>query len=117
MTAAIDTLSRKRVLIVVANPGISPTLGGPVGFWWSELTHPYWVFTEAGYEVEIASPAGGDLAADAYSDPEDPSGYAAEDLLSLGFKHSPRHAALLRHTMPIARAGLDSFDALFVVGG
>ena len=117
MTAAIDTLSRKRVLIVVANPGVSPTLGGPVGFWWSELTHPYWVFTEAGYEVEIASPAGGDLAADAYSDPEDPSCYAAEDLLSLGFKHSPRHAALLRHTMPIARAGLDSFDALFVVGG
>ena len=30
----------KRVLIVVANPGVSTTLGWPVGFWAAELTHP-----------------------------------------------------------------------------
>ncbi|MDJ0343645.1 DJ-1/PfpI family protein [Streptomyces sp. H10-C2] len=42
------------------------------------MTHPYWEFTEAGYEVTIASPDGGSLAADGYSDPRDDSGYSAE---------------------------------------
>ncbi|PWB67504.1 MAG: hypothetical protein C3F15_17835 [Holophagae bacterium] len=39
---------RKRVLIVAANPATSPTTGWPIGFWWAELTHPWWAFTEAG---------------------------------------------------------------------
>lgn len=73
---------RRRVLFVAANPAISQTTGWPIGFWWAELTHPYWAFTEAGYEVEIRSPDGGALEADSYSDPEDPSGYSAHDLLS-----------------------------------
>src|SRR5512136_1272848 len=90
--------SKKRVLIVVANPSTSPATGWPVGFWWAELTHPYWAFTEAGYEVEIRSPQGGALVADGYSDPEDPSGYSAHDILSLGFKKSPKHSALLANT-------------------
>ena len=49
---------KKRVAIVIANPAVSTTTGWPVGFWWSELTHPWLVFTEAGYEVEVFSPAG-----------------------------------------------------------
>ena len=53
---------KKKVLLIAANPATSPTTGWPVGFWWAELTHPYWAFTEAGYEVEIRSPAGGALA-------------------------------------------------------
>lgn len=41
---------RKRAAIVISNPTISTTTGWPVGFWWSELTHPYYVLSEAGYE-------------------------------------------------------------------
>jgi putative intracellular protease/amidase len=117
MTAALDTQRRRRILMIAANPAISPVTGWPVGFWWAELTHPYRAFTEAGYEVEIASPAGGDLQADSFSDPADPSGYAAEDLLSLGFKASPRHSALLRGTRPVAAITPGEHDAVFVVGG
>ena len=97
MSAAIDVLHPerpKRILIVASNPSVSPQTGWPVGFWWAELTHPYWAFVEAGYEVDIRSPKGGPLQADAYSDPEDASGYSAHDILSLGFKKSPAHAAL-----------------------
>jgi len=117
MSGAIDTFGKKRILIIAANPAVSPTTGWPIGFWWAELTHPYWVFTEAGYEVDIASPRGGDLAADGYSDPEDASGYSAEDILSLGFKKSPRHMALLAGTKPIATVDTGGYDAIFVVGG
>ncbi len=55
---------KKKILMVVANPSTSATTGWPVGFWWAELTHPYWAFTEAGYEVEVRSPQGGALQAD-----------------------------------------------------
>ena len=117
MSASTDIFSEKRVLIIAANPAVSPTTGWPVGFWWAELTHPYWVFSEAGYKVEIVSPKGGDLATDSYSDPEDESGYSAHDLISLGFKKSPAHAALLKATRALAEVSLENYDAIFVVGG
>lgn len=107
----------RRILVIAANPGISPTTGWPIGFWWAELTHPYWAFHEVGYAIDIVSPKGGDLVADAYSDPEDASGYSAHDILSLGFKTSPGHAALLKNTKPIADVDLAGYDAIFLVGG
>jgi len=109
--------ARKRVLLIAANPSTSKTTGWPIGFWWAELTHPYWVFTEAGYEVEIRSPLGGALQADGYSDPEDASGYSAHDILSLGFKKSPAHAALLQDTKSIDAVDPSAYDAVFVAGG
>lgn len=117
MSGNIDIHSNKRILMVVGNPGVSPTTGWPVGFWWAEVTHPYWAFTEAGYEVEIVSPNGGDLVADGYSDPEDASGYSAADIVSLGFKKSPTHAAKLTGTKSIHEVDLAAYDAIFIAGG
>lgn len=107
----------RRVLMIVANPAVSPVTGWPVGFWWSEVTHPWWTFSEAGYEVTLASPAGGALAADAWSDPLDPSGYSADDILSLGFAASPVHRALLDATPALGEVDPEGFDALFITGG
>lgn len=106
-----------RVLFVVANPAISPTTGWPVGFWAAELAHPWWTFHEAGYACDIASPDGGDLLVDAWSDPRHESGYSAHDLLSLGFLSSPAHAALLQGTPKLADVDLARYDAVFVAGG
>lgn len=117
MSASIDTHGEKRILMIAANPATSPTTGWPVGFWWAELTHPYWVFTEAGYTVDIVSPKGGDLAADGFSDPEDDSQYSAHDIVSLGFKKSPAHAALLTGTKSIADVSIEDYDAIFLAGG
>jgi putative intracellular protease/amidase len=118
MAATIDVHERpKRVLMVASNPARSPQTGWPVGFWWAELTHPYWEFVEHGYEVVIASPDGGALEGDAYSDPRDPSGYSADDLISLGFLTSPTHRDLIERTPAIADIDLDDHDAVFLVGG
>lgn len=108
---------RKRVAIVIANPAVSTTTGGPVGFWWSELTHPYHAFMEAGYEVEVFSPAGGACSADAMSDPNDPSGYSKTDLISQGFIHTPELKALVDNTRKVSEIDLAAFDALLVAGG
>lgn len=118
MAATIDILSApKRILMLVTNPAVSEQTSWPIGFWWSELAHPYWEFHEAGYNVSIASPDGGDLVADEFSDPEDASGYSADDLISLGFKRSGAHAALLKDTTGLKDVDLDEYDALFLVGG
>ncbi|MDO6964660.1 type 1 glutamine amidotransferase domain-containing protein [Rhizobium alvei] len=117
MSASIDVHNSKKVLLIAANPGISPTTGWPIGFWWAELTHPYWTFSEAGYEIDIVSPKGGDLVADGFSDPDDASGYSAHDILSLGFKTSPTHAALLKGTRAITEVDPAKYDAIFLAGG
>ena len=107
----------KRVAIVLSNPAVSSTTGWPVGFWWSELSHPYFAFQEKGYEVEIFSPDGGKCEADAMSDPRDPSGYSETDLVSMGFIATPKLAALIENTKTIADLTLARFDAIVVAGG
>lgn len=109
--------ARKRVAIVIANPAVSTTTGWPVGFWWSELTHPYLAFHEAGYEVDVFSPKGGRCVADAMSDPNDPSGYSKSDLISQGFIHTPELRALVDDTKPVADLDVGHFDAIVVAGG
>jgi putative intracellular protease/amidase len=106
----------KRVGIVISNPAISTTTGWPVGFWWSELTHPYHDFTEKGYVVEVFSPAGGKCEADAMSDPRDATGYSSADLLTMGFIATPKLAAVVEDTKAIAALEIEHFDAIVVAG-
>ena len=113
----LNPKARKRVAIVIANPTTSTTTGWPVGFWWSELTHPYLAFHEAGYEVEVFSPQGGACAADGMSDPNDASGYSKSDLISQGFIHTPELKALVDHTKKVSEIDVAAFDAIVVAGG
>lgn len=108
---------QKRVAMVVANPAQSTTTGWPVGFWWSELTHPYLLMSEVGYAVEIFSPYGGACVGDAMSDPQDPSGYSRHDIVSRGFIATPELVTKLERTRPVSELMLDGYDALVVAGG
>jgi putative intracellular protease/amidase len=107
----------KHILLIVANPSISTTLGWPVGFWASELIHPYAEFTKAGCQVTIASPNGGKVEFDGYSDPRDASGYSKDDTLSLEYINRPEFMQLLENTPAIASLNMDDFDAIVVCGG
>ena len=108
---------RRRVAVVLSNPAQSPTTGWPVGFWWSELTHPSFALSEKGYQVELFSYDGGKVLADALSDPRDPSGYSASDLISLGFIHTPPLMKLLEDTRAVSAIEVARFDAIIVAGG
>src|SRR4029450_13775149 len=113
----VNPRKRKRVAIVIGNPATSTTTGWPVGFWWSELTHSYFVLSEKGYEIEVFSPAGGGCEADSMSDRRDPSGYSSSDLITMGFIHTPQLAALTEKTRKTAEMEVDRFDAIIVAGG
>jgi putative intracellular protease/amidase len=113
----VNAKAKKRVAIVIANPAISTASGWPVGFWWSELTHPYYVFAEKGYDVRVFSPDGGKCEADAMSDPNDATGYSASDLISQGFIHTRALKALVENTQAVADLKVADFDAIVVAGG
>lgn len=113
----VNASARKRVALVIANSAVSTTTGWPLGFWWSELTHPYLAFEEAGYEVEVFSPAGGPCQADGMSDPNDASGYSRTDLVTQGFIHTPELKALVDDTRKAADMDVAAFHAIVVAGG
>jgi putative intracellular protease/amidase len=113
----VDPAKPKRAAIVISNAAVSTSTGWPVGFWWSELTHPYFAFTEAGWEVDVYSPDGGACEADALSDPEDASHWQAEDVISRGYKHDPGFLALIEATRPVAGLDVGAYDVLVVAGG
>jgi putative intracellular protease/amidase len=120
MFPAIDVLdpsNPKRVLIVASNPSVSEQTGWPIGFWWAELTHAYWELTQRGYQIDVASPDGGALQGDSWSDPRDKSGYSADDLISLGFINSPERAKLVEDSKPLADVDVAGYDAVLFVGG
>jgi putative intracellular protease/amidase len=120
LSATVDILNPerpKRIVIVASNPAVSEQTGWPIGFWWAELSHPFLEFTERGYEVDVASPEGGALRADSWSDPRDASGYSAEDLISLGFINSPAHMRLVEDSKPLAAVRVDDYDGALLVGG
>lgn len=105
-----------KVLIVAANPSKASN-GWPLGVWAAEISHPYDELTHAGYTVEIASPDGGDLFIDPYSDPRHESGYSASDIVSLGFLTSPKTAPLLKNTLALSAVQAQDYAAIVVAGG
>lgn len=106
-----------KILMVVSSPSISEQTGWPIGFWASELTHPLHSFQEAGYEVTIASTEGGKVEMDAYSHPLDDSGYAAHDVITLGYLQKEWFNQTLEETPGISTIDVNDYDAIFLVGG
>ena len=93
-------IKKMKIVFVVSNQVKSETTGYPIGFWLSELAQPYYAFQEAGYEITIASPDGGKIIFDGWSDPESPNAREL-DLVSTGFKHNPKTVALMENTIKL----------------
>ncbi|MBJ7427664.1 MAG: alpha/beta fold hydrolase [Bacteroidia bacterium] len=106
-----------KVLLIASNPSVNKQTGWPIGVWAAELTHPYWEFSNAGYSVDIASPEGGEIKIDGFSNPEDASKYAAWDYLSLGFLKDPSKSSLLKNTIKLSTVNPNDYKAILVCGG
>ncbi|MCP1381266.1 type 1 glutamine amidotransferase domain-containing protein [Runella salmonicolor] len=109
--------TKGKILMVASSPSISQQTGWPIGFWAAELTHPLRVFQEAGYEVELVSTEGGKLMMDTYSNPTDPSGYSAHDVISLGYMQQAWFNELLENTPKLTEVEAKDYVAIFLVGG
>jgi putative intracellular protease/amidase len=86
-------------------------------FWLSEVTHPYWHLTERGVEVDFASPAGGKVVYDRYSDPYFEHSTESDDLVSKGFLSDKALVGKLDATLKLSDVDLSGYDAVHVAGG
>jgi putative intracellular protease/amidase len=86
-------------------------------FWLSELTHPFWHLTERGIEIDIASPKGGKVVYDPYSDPYFKNTTEPDDLVSKRFLSDKALVARLETTLKLSDVNLDDYDAIHVAGG
>jgi putative intracellular protease/amidase len=98
-----------KVLFVISN--------SETAFWLSEVTHPYWHLTERGVQVDFASPQGGKVVWDRYSDPYFEQSTEADDLVSKGFLSDEKLLARLDRTLELQDVDLDGYDAIHVAGG
>jgi putative intracellular protease/amidase len=74
-------------------------------------------FVEHGYQAEVASPGGGPLEGDKWSDLRDASKYSADDLISLGSINSPEHTKLVAEPKPLTEVRVQHYDAVLAIGG
>src|SRR6202044_87603 len=98
-----------RVLFIISS--------SETAFWLSEVTHPYWHLTERGVDVDFASPTGGKVVYDPYSDPYFKNSTEPDDLVSKGFLSDKALVAKLASTLKLADVDLDEYDAVHVAGG
>lgn len=105
----------RRILSIVSNT--ADLKGMPVGFFGEEMTRAFLMFHEAGHQVDLASPQGGEVMIDTHSDPRTPDGAYADDLVTLGFIHHAKFGAMLKNTLPISAVNVDDYDAVWVAGG
>lgn len=106
--------AKKPILLVVSNHGDLGNTGKLTGFFLSEAAHPWEVFREAGYAVEIASPAGGFA-------PVDPKSYDLKDPANAAFwKEYGIEAGGRRglgKTVSLEKVDPSKFAAIFFAGG
>jgi len=103
---------QKRVLLVMSSRDEMGISGKHTGTWFTEVAAPYYILTEAGYEVVFASPDGGD---------------APIDLLSMKVPFTTEYTdrflkdavALhaVKNTRKLRNIDHDTFDAAFFPGG
>ncbi len=98
-----------RVLFIISS--------SDTAFWLSEVTHPYWHLTERGVAVDFASPDGGKVVYDRYSDPYFEQSTESDDLVSKGFLSDKALVAKLDNTLKLSDVDLSKYDAVHVAGG
>jgi putative intracellular protease/amidase len=103
------TGGKMKVLFVISS--------SETAFWLSEVTHPYWHLTERDVEVDFASPQGGKVVFDHYSDPHFEKSMEPNDLVSKGFLADKKAAAKLENTVKLSDVDLSQYDAIHVAGG
>ena len=101
-----------KILMVLTSHDQLGDTGNKTGFWLEEFAAPYYVFKDAGSEITLASPKGGQPPLDPKSDTPD-----AQTDATRRFKSDPAAQAALASTRKLADVSGDGFDALFYPGG
>ncbi|MCA1443237.1 type 1 glutamine amidotransferase domain-containing protein [Ensifer sp. IC4062] len=101
-----------KILMVLTSHDTLGDTGKKTGFWLEEFAAPYYTFLDAGAEITLASPKGGQPPIDPKSDT--PEGQTE---LTERFKADPATQSVLANTSPLSEVNSRDFDAIFYPGG
>lgn len=101
-----------KILMVLTSHDQMGDTGHKTGFWLEEFTSPYYVFRDAGADITIASPKGG-------QPPVDPNSEADDALTesTRRFQKDAHAKESLASTKKLADVDMNDFDAIFYPGG
>ena len=101
-----------KILMVLTSHDKLGDTGNKTGFWLEEFAAPYYVFKDAGAEITLASPKGGQPPLDPSSDADD-----AQTDATKRFKGDDAAQKELANTEVLSSVSADGFDAIFYPGG
>ncbi len=101
-----------KILMVLTSHNELGNTGEKTGFWLEEFAAPYYTFLEAGAELVLASPKGGQPPLDPKSDLPDFQTPATER-----FKQDEQAQQVLANTVKLEEVSQADFDAVFYPGG
>lgn len=101
-----------KILMVLTSHDILGNTGRKTGFWLEEFAAPYYVFTDAGVDVTVASPKGGQPPIDPKSD--DPTNQTPAQTR---FKADSAALKVLANTHRLDAMSSENFDTVFYSGG
>ena len=105
-------MAAPRILIVLTSHDTLGNTGKPTGFWLEEFAAPYYVFSDAGATVTLASIQGGQPPIDPKSHDE-----SAQTEATLRFQKDTAAQKNLAQTLAIADTNASDYDAIFLAGG
>ena len=101
-----------KILMILTSHDQLGNTGRKTGFWLEEFAAPYYVFLDAGVELTLASPKGGQPPIDPESDLPEKQTTAMDR-----FKRDPSAQKALARTLKLADMKAEDFDTIFYVGG
>lgn len=101
-----------KVLFVLTSHDQLGNTGKKTGFWVEEFAAPYYVLTDAGVDVTLASPKGGQPPIDPKSAEPD-----AQTEATKRFDQDPATRQKLANTLPLSQVRAEDYDAIFFPGG
>ena len=101
-----------KILIVLTSHDTLGNTGRKTGFWLEELAAPYYVFKEAGAQLTLASPKGGQPPLDPKSND---TAFQTDE--TKRFEADAEAKAALANTVPLNSVSYEQYDAVFYPGG
>jgi putative intracellular protease/amidase len=98
----------KKILFVVTSHDKKGNTGEATGYYFSEVTHPWEVLHNAGYEIDFVSPQGGKAPID---------GFNLEDAVNKKFWEDEKYRYKVEHTKKPSEVNTKEYAAIFYAGG
>jgi len=104
----INKNMQKKILFVVTSHDKVGNTGNPTGYYLSEVSHPWKVLIDAGYEIDFVSPKGGKAPVD---------GFDLEDSVNKLFWENKIYQEKVNNTMKPSQVNTDDYSVIYYAGG